>query len=595
MVMKPPRVRLSLVALTAVSGIAAACISPERAAEFAQVHPDSTFASAYQGHAHPESNVEYSLPQAPVPCRDGLADIFPCNNVVVLGHLSNATLGGGSGSDSWGWMDPQTGREYALVGRSQGVTFVDVSEPTAPRVVGTLPRNDEPTVWADLKVFDDHAFIVADAVEDVGLQIFDLTRLREVTGDPVEFQPDQVYRQFASAHNLVVNEQTGFAYAVGGETCVGGAHIVDINDPMAPQFVDCIPHNGFIHDMQCLVYQGPDEEHAGKEICIANTGLRVRIFDVDDKTDMRELSATLYPAASFSHQGWMTEDHRYFIMGDELDESNLSSNTRTIVLDLNDLDNARFSALFEAETQSIDHNQYVKGDLLYQANYGAGLRILRIDDPASAALTEVASLDTMPDFDAPFFQGAWNVYPFLPSGNILISDFNRGLFIVRATVDETGQAFELDFDQVDGQWVTNDPGRQGAAQGVTFDYLPSLDVLFMAWFTYPLEPEPPADGPLEGVGAADNRWLTGRMETDGNSAFGTLSASTGGGFDQPRIEAQRTEPVGEVSVEFVACDRAFLTYVIDEPPATRTIELIPLEKRNSPDDFACRPARQDAQ
>lgn len=580
--------------LVAVSGFAIACISPQRAAQFVQQHPDSEFASAYKNHAHFESNMAYSMPAAVVPCAGGVADIFSCDNVVMLGHLTNFELGGGSVNDSWGWVDPETGREYALVGRSTGISFVDVTHPGNPLVVGTMARNDNPTVWADLKVFDNHAFIVADNVQDVGLQVFDLTRLRGVDNPPVAFQPDLVYREFASAHNIVINQETGFAYAVGGETCFTGGHVIDINDPLNPRFAGCIPTSTYIHDMQCTIYRGPDDDHFGKEICIANAGNRTQIFDVDDKADMRELSSVVYPLVAFSHQGWMTEDHRFFVMGDELDESNFGHNTRTIVLDIQDLDAPMFSAAFQAETQSIDHNQYVKGNLLYQANYEAGLRILRIDDPAAAELTEVAFFDTQPDSDSAGFRGAWNVYPFLPSGNILISDLTSGLFIVRPTINAEGDPLELDFDVADGQWVTDDVGFRGAAQGVTFDYLPSADVLFLAWFTYQLEPQVPSDDPSPDIGAPDNRWLTGRLQTDGNSAFGPLFASAGGGFDQPPNEFQRTAQVGEVRVDFTACDHAFLTYSIDQPPLSRTIELIPLEKRTSPEAFECRPGSNPA-
>ena len=45
-------------------------------------------------------------------------------------------------------------------------------------------------VWRDIKVFDDHAFIVADGAGQHGMQVFDLTKLRDVTGEPVIFEQD---------------------------------------------------------------------------------------------------------------------------------------------------------------------------------------------------------------------------------------------------------------------------------------------------------------------------------------------------------------------------------------------------------------------
>jgi len=580
---------LTLILLVATS-VALACISPKRAAQLVLDHPDSAFAQAYNGHDHGSSALAYRMPDGVVRCENGMADAFPCANVDLLGHLDLQALGGGSGSDSWGWADPETGREYALVGRSTGVTFVDVTEPTRMRVVGTLPRNDLATVWADLKVFNDHAFIVADDVGMVGMQVFDLRRLRTTIGveEVIQFEPDRVYREFASAHNIVINEETGFAYAVGGESCSTGAHAIDINDPLNPQFAGCLPWPSFIHDMQCVVYQGPDAEHAGKEICIANTGISLAIFDVDNKQDMRQLGSTTYPGLSFSHQGWLTSDQRHFVMGDETDESQFGFNTRTIVIDVQDLDAPESSGEYFAATRSIDHNQYVKGSLIYQANYSAGLRILRIDDAASAELTEVAYFDTMPENNSPSFNGAWNVYPFLPSGNILISDFSRGLFIVRSTLDSNGEPVDFSFDVLDGQWVTDDPDFEGARQGITIDYLPNFDQVFVAWFTYKATPMLPDELPADEISSADNRWLTAQLQISGQAANGGIFASSGGGFDAPANPNQRTEQVGTMSLEVIACDRLRLEYQLDEPDRSRSMELIPLEKRLDPNGFQCR-------
>jgi len=572
------------------TGIAIACISPKRAAQLALEHPDSAFALAYNGHDHDSPSVAYSMPEDVVRCENGLADIFPCANVDLLGHLSLQDLGGGSGSDSWGWVDPQTGREFAVIGRSTGITFVDVTAPTQPRVVAIMPRNDLATVWADVKVFNNHAFVVADEVGSFGMQVLDLRRLRgAVTSDGVtQFQPDRIYRQFSSAHNIVINEETGFAYAVGGESCSGGAHVVDINDPLNPQMAGCYADPGFIHDMQCVVYRGPDTEHSGKELCFANHAHFLSIIDFTDKSNPTLISRTNYSNAVFSHQGWLTGDQQHFILGDENDESSLGINTRTIVMDVSDLDNPLQSGDYFAATRAIDHNQYVIGSTLYQANYTAGLRIFRIDDAATASLTEIAWFDSYPPNDNPSFLGAWNVYPFLPSGNILISDFNRGLFIVRPTVNNEGLPDDFSFDALDGQWVTDDPAFAGASQGITFDFLPNFNLLFVAWFTYQAEPTPPEELPIDSISSADNRWLTAQLEIDGKSASGGMFASAGGSFDAPRNPDQRTDQVGSMSLEVIACDRVMVHYQLDSTGRSRTLELIPLEKRLLPDGFQCR-------
>jgi len=585
-----PRPRWSVLLLVGVTGIAAACITPERAAQLIAGHPDSVFAASYSPHIHEARVTAYSMPENVVHCENGMADVFPCSNVDLLGHIPVRELGGGTANDSWGWVDPTSGREYAVIGRSTGVTFVDVTVATEPRVVGTMARNAEPTVWADVKVYRDHALIVADQADGVGLQMFDLNRLRAASQqtEPAQFQPDRVYRQFEQAHNLIVNEEAGFAYAVGGETCNGGVHVVDLNDPRNPRMAGCYRDAGFIHDMQCLIYRGPDSAHAGKEICLANHAVFVSVIDFSDKSNPRLIGRASYSQSVFSHQGWLTPDQRHFVLGDENDESARNQRTRTVVMDVSDLDQPTQAGEYFAPTDSIDHNQYVIGSTLYQANYTAGLRILRIDDATSASMTEIGYFDTFPDNDGASFQGAWNVYPFLPSGNILISDFNRGLFILRPTASAAGPPDDFDFDVLDGQWVASDPEFAEAAQGLTFDFLTNFDLLFVAWFTYTTMPEAPPEGPASDVGAIDNRWMTAQLEVDGTSASGPLLVSTGGEFDQPGTGFQRTEPVGSMTIEVIACDRAVVSYVIDTPARSRTFEIIPLEKSVDPEGFRCR-------
>jgi choice-of-anchor B domain-containing protein len=130
------------------------------------------------------------------------------------------------------------------------------------------------------------------------------------------------------------------------------------------------------------------------------------------------------------HQAWVTEDHRFLLVGDEFDERNLGVPTRTQVLDVSDLDAPAFVFVYEASTSAIDHNLYVLGDRVFEANYTSGLRVLEITDLANGQMAEVAFFDTFPGGEAAEFDGAWSVYPFLPSGNIIVSDITNGLFVL---------------------------------------------------------------------------------------------------------------------------------------------------------------------
>ena len=127
----------------------------------------------------------------------------------------------------------------------------------------------------------------------------------------------------------------------------------------------------------------------------------------------------------------VTEDFRYFLLGDELDEVNNGVNSTTIILDFTDLDNPIHHFNYEGNTLAIDHNGSVKDNLYYQANYTNGVRIIDISNIDTKTFTEVGYFDTYPENNNTTTNGTWNVYPFLPSGNIIISDFNNGLFIIR--------------------------------------------------------------------------------------------------------------------------------------------------------------------
>lgn len=368
------------------------------------------------------------LGTGPAACSGGFAADFGCSGVSLRARVAPETLGGSAGNDIWGWVDPQTGREYALVGRTNGTAFIDVTDPDVPVSLGRLPTRTVASSWRDIKVFADHAYIVADAAGAHGMQVFDLTRLRGLTA-PETFAPDVTYDDFANAHNLAINEETGFAYAVGTNTCGRGLHMIDISTPLNPMFAGCHATVD-THDTQCVVYRGPDATYLGNEVCISANEDHFEIVDVTTKGAPVTLSSLVYLQLGFVHQAWLTENHRYAFLGDELDELDFGVPTRTRVIDLLDLDNPSLAFVYDAATAAIDHNMYVLGDRLFQANYSSGLRVLAIGDLTNGELVEIAFFDTYPQGDAAEFVGAWSVYPYLPSGNLLVNDINNGLFIL---------------------------------------------------------------------------------------------------------------------------------------------------------------------
>lgn len=384
------------------------------------------------GHDH-GTQIPYHL-DAPAKCVNGMADIFPCRDVDLLAHLPFGDIGGGGGNDIWGWVDPVTGAEIAIVGRTNGTSFIDLSDPMAPVYLGNLPTRTGDSIWRGVKVYANHVFVVSDYNGNHGMQVLDLTRLRNIANPPETFTPDAVYDGFGSSHNIVMDEETGYAYATGSDTCNGGLHMIDVRNPRQPSFVGCYADDGYTHDAQCVVYHGPDTRYTGHEICFASNEDTVTVVDVTDKAAPVRLSRVGYEGSGYIHQGWLTEGQAYFIQDDELDELDYGHNTRTYVWDVSNLRQIRLIGRHSAPGQAIDHNQFITGPYDYQAHYLRGLRVLRLDDLPSATLVDTAYLDTYPEGDGNSFGGAWGTYPFFPSHIVLVNDMNRGVFVTQPRV-----------------------------------------------------------------------------------------------------------------------------------------------------------------
>lgn len=531
-----------------------------------------------------------NAPETFAPCVNGMAaDFFPCDKVDLLSHVSHNELGTTFVNDIWGWTDPQSNDDYALVGASNGTVFVDISDAKRPEVLGILPTASTigSSSWRDIKVYQNHAYVVSEHTNH-GVQVFDLTRLRSWDGNYTTYDADAHYTGHGSAHNVNINEDTGFLYSVGagpfsssplphtvsvdapssaaGEygatgaqfgppptmdgltgafavvndgsgtaegcgaligfpagaiaiadrgTCnftvkvanaqaagasavvvannapgapitMGGAdpsitipsvmvsqadgatikaglpatggitandppalcgtglHMIDINEPTNPTYAGCFDDQGYVHDTQCVVYDGPDQDYTGREICFNSNATgslnRVAIVDVTDKSNPVSLARVGYANDGYSHQGWLTPDQRFFLHGDELDEVRRDINTTTRVWDVSDLDNPVEIQAFENDTTSIDHNIYTQGRYAYASNYTSGLRVYDTRDLAGDGLSEVAYFDLYPENDNTTFEGGtWSNYPYFgQKGVVAVSSIDRGLFILRPQVSRQG-------------------------------------------------------------------------------------------------------------------------------------------------------------
>lgn len=384
-----------------------------------------------------------ACPNPPVVCTAGKAGPYPCKSVDMMSRMSASDFTAGSGNAVWGWTDP-AGRKIGIMGLNNGTGFVDVTSPACPKLLGKLPTGSGNSATRDVKNFKNFALVVAESANH-GLQIFDMSTLgKEPSTTPLK--ATVVYKGTTAApisngHDVLANEDSGFVYVVGARSCGGGLHMIDFKDPLKPTFAGCGPMNGYVHDALCVMYKGPDAARKGKEICFAAQGDdSFTILDVTNKSAPTTLSRMRYPNGAYSHQGWLTEDQAYFVFDDELDEQRNGNKTRTFIFDVRDLAKPALLGTYESTLNAIDHNQVIKGNFVYQANYSAGLRILSLENVSMGKLSEVAFFDTVPAHDSARFDGAWTPYPFFDNGTVLVGNTNGDFFVLRPDPAVVGAA-----------------------------------------------------------------------------------------------------------------------------------------------------------
>ena len=381
---------------------------------------------------------------AQTPCEDGMAGEYPCDGYDLYKYMPLATIGGGdNGNDCWGWVDEESGREFVIYGRSDGTSFIEITDPINPAYRATMHTESIASLWRDVKVIGDYAFIVSEAF-DHGMQIFNLNELLPLSGFPFNISPTLTYSAFGNAHNIVSNPETNFLYAVGTNTFNGGLHIINVNDPETPLLAGSFS-DFYTHDAQAVVYHGNDVDYQGQEIVFCfNGGAGIAIVNAEDKSDVYLIKHLVYEDVYYTHQGWLSEDHNMLYFNDELDEVHNGNMTRTYMMNVEDLDNPVIIGFYEAENTAIDHNLYTEGDKIYASNYTSGLRVSSILE--DGAIAPQGYFDTYPQDDSTEFVGTWSNYPYFPSGSIAVSCFD-GLFILKSS-DYVGveEALETEYE-----------------------------------------------------------------------------------------------------------------------------------------------------
>ncbi|PQJ68858.1 choice-of-anchor B family protein [Polaribacter butkevichii] len=358
-------------------------------------------------------------------CENGLAGEYPCNDYDLLTHFSLEDIGGTDTTIStcWGWSDTETKKEFALVGTNKGVTFIEITNPADAKILGTLKTTG--TRILDIKRYQSFAFIVNNDATN-NLQIFNLEQLRNVGTTPTDFisHKEGVYND--NPQSIAINEESNFIYFLGSKNNKGGPIFYNISVVPEPKFKGSYQENSYDNPAKVVTYNGPDAAYIGQEILIGSNEDELVILNVTDKENPVKIATISYVNSSKTTKASFTEDYKYVIIGDESDAQN-----KTVILDVSDLDNPVHHLDFEGTTTAIDHAGFVKNDKYYQANTTAGLRVLDLSDIENKIVTESGFFDTYPENDTQETKGALNVFPNLSSGNILITDTEKGFFVVR--------------------------------------------------------------------------------------------------------------------------------------------------------------------
>ncbi len=350
---------------------------------------------------------------------------FATQGVTLKTQILPSALSSTGGNDCWGYVSP-SGREYAIMGLLTQVAFIEVTNPTAPVIVGVFPHTS--STWGDIKVFGSTAYAVTESA--TGIQVFDMSNI-----DSGQVTLVRTIMSPARTHNIQVDTVSGYLYTCGSRDGTGTTMCFSLADPLNPVQVGAPSMTiSYQHDGVPVTYNsGP---HAGKQLWFGFSESRgVDIYDFTNKNVPVKIATATYPNMRYCHQGWISADRKFLYVDDELDEPNFTSVTRSLVFNVEDPYNPSYIGTFTSGLPSIDHNQYWTDGFIFQANYTSGLRIFDAENPLLPV--QVGFFDTYPNNNNANFNGAWSNYPFFPSGNVVVSDINRGFFLVDPTTAVT--------------------------------------------------------------------------------------------------------------------------------------------------------------
>ncbi len=313
--------------------------------------------------------------------------------------------------------------EIAVIGSTLGTHFIDVTDPTNPieltdaYVAGAAQGVG--IVHRDYHDLNGYLYIVCDEGQST-LQIVDISDLPNST--TVVYDSNDILRR---SHNVFIDSTHTRLYSCGTTSASGSSvhlQIIDISDPSNPEVLNSYSGIPYVHDVYVV-----------DNIAYANCGNQG--FFVVDFTDVMNPvvlgSMTTYPQQGYNHSGWLDDDGDHYYLADETWDMDMK------VVDVSDFNDMSVISTFNADQTltTIPHNLIVRCNRLYVSYYYDGLQVYDISDPTNPIRIYNYATSTRPNSQG--YEGAWGVYPFLPSGNILVSDMQNGLFVLDAISEHT--------------------------------------------------------------------------------------------------------------------------------------------------------------
>lgn len=344
----------------------------------------------------------------------------------LIGRWFNDELPGSNAYDNvyneiWGLHVNDV--EYAIIGSTAGTHFIDLSDPYNPEETFFVEGGSigGQIIHRDYHDNKGYLYAVADEGSNSTLQIIDISNLPD--GIDVVYDSQELIRR---THNLFIDQATDKLYtgiSEGSSNSFAPLRVFDISDPTNP--VDIGSYGSFenfpisqVHDL--FVRNDTAYMNCGP------AGFAIAYFgDMDNPETLATLSSSDYEQSGYNHSGWLSDDGDYYYMADE------TWGTDIKVMDVRSLPDIFFTDFIDAGNEneySIPHNQIVYDNKLYSSYYYDGLIVWDLDDPSQPERSwEYKTTDYEHRQN---YEGAWGVYPFLPSGLVLVSDMQYGLFVL---------------------------------------------------------------------------------------------------------------------------------------------------------------------